>query len=163
MLRAFRVLVLNAGAHRIPAEAYRRKMRQLGGLIRTLGSGVVFRTTVPGFCGCNETRSAPPLASVQEAEAYLEAHPFFDQHAFVPAFNRIAAAEVRRAGGRVLDVYPSSILRLDDRSGSRAQHQGGHAAAVMDCLHYRAPLLSSSLRSWARMLGESLAGRAHRS
>jgi len=155
MLREFRVLVLNAGAHRVPVEAYRFKMRKMANVIRGYleqnREGVaVFRATVPGFSGCNETHDAPPHASVAIAEDYLEGHPFFEQHAFVPIANRIAADEVARVGGRYLDVYPSSILRLDDRAGTHTYNGG------IDCLHYRYPLLSTSMLSWAQMLGESL-------
>ena len=156
MLRAFRVLVLNAGAHRLPSYAYHRKIHEMANVIRGyLAHGedrvAIFRTTVPGFSGCNETGNAPPHASVASAEAYLRAHPFFDQHEFVPPANRIAMATMEKAGGRVLDVYPASILRLDDRAATLT-YQGD-----MDCLHYRAPFLQTSLGLWARMLGEMLA------
>jgi hypothetical protein len=105
---------------------------------------------VPGFGGCNETRYSPPHPSVEVAEAYLAAHPFYDQHRFVPVANRVAAEEVRRAGGLLLDVYPESVLRLDDRSGAKTYH------GDTDCLHYRGPLLNTSLATWARMLGYAL-------
>lgn len=159
MLRPFRVIVLNAGAHRVPLDAYRHKLRQVGTVLRNYmegnpGATAVFRTTVPGFSGCNETHGAKPLPSRAAAETYLREHPFFDQHEFVPLANRIAAAEVRKAGARVLDVYPTSILRLDDRAGTLTYNGG------LDCLHYRGPLLETSLRDWARQLGQELAATA---
>ena len=155
MLRHFRVVVFNAGAHRVPEPAYRQQMRRLGNVVRAYmakGSGgvAVFRTTVPGFSGCNATRLVHPHASVAEAEAYLAAHPFYEQHAFVPVANRAASEEMRRAGGLVLDVYPESVLRLDDRAGLNT-YRGG-----IDCLHYRYPLLNTSLALWARQLGYAL-------
>ena len=155
MLREFRVLNVNTGAHRVPSYAFRRKMQQLGNVIRRFlgghgGRTVVFRTTVPGFSGCERTRHSPPFASLAEAEAYLAAHPFYEQHEFVPVVNRIATEEVERAGGRVLDVYPASILRRDDRAGTPT-YQGS-----TDCLHYATPFLNSSLFTWAQMLGEML-------
>ena len=180
LLRHFRVLVLNAGAHRVPQHVYARQMRELGGIVRAyrrarrvqhdssrggakdtgIGGGAafdprdsataVFRATVPGFSGCNETRTAQRFGSVSQAESYYASHPFYSQHEFVPVANRIAAAEVRRAGGLMLDVYPASILRLDDRSGASTS-QGG-----VDCLHYRSPLLNTSLQTWALMLGQLL-------
>ena len=155
MLRQFRVVVLNAGAHRVPSPAYRQQMRRMSNVMRAYmarsdGGIAVFRTTVPGFSGCNATRSYPPHASVQEAEAYLRAHPFYSQHDFVPVANRIAGEEVRRVGGLLLDVYPGSVLRLDDRAGLNT-YRGG-----IDCLHYRYPLLNTSLALWARYLGYAL-------
>ena len=39
------------------------------------------------------------------------------------------------------------ILRLDDRAGTQTSNAG------MDCLHYRMPLLQTSLATWAQMLG----------
>lgn len=157
-LRHFRVVLLNSGAHRLPTEAYRTKMRAVGHVVRgyleqnPLGRAV-FRTTVPGFSGCSATRSAPPHPSVAVAEAYLKAHPFYDQHEFVPIANRIAGDEIVSAGGSVLDVYGSSILRLDDRVGEM------NTAGREDCLHYRDPLLKSSLASWAEALGRMLLNR----
>lgn len=160
MLKQFRVLVLNAGAHRMPPEAYRGKMDQVASVIRSYlahnrEGSAIFRATVPGFSGCNETREARPHASIEAAEAYLRAHPFYEQHEFVPIANQIAAEAIVRGGGRVLDVYPSSILRLDDRAGTQTYH------GLMDCLHYRSPLLLTSLATWARMLGELLANKQH--
>jgi hypothetical protein len=157
MLREFRVIIMNAGAHRMPMAAYQQKMQQVGIVVRDFlqqnpNGAAVFRTTVPGFSGCENTRSARPHASLATAEAYLQAHPFYDQHEFVPVANRIAIAEMERVGGRVVDVYASSILRLDDRAGTQTYHGG------IDCLHYRLPLLQTSLLAWARMLGESLLG-----
>ena len=160
MLRLFRVLILNAGAHRVPVGAYRQQMRRLGSVIRSYlrgeefsevgGTAAVFRTTVPGFSGCDQTHSARQLGSTKEAEAFLASHPFYQQHQFVPVANRIAAMEISHAGGLVLDVYPPSIVRLDDRSGANTYHGG------VDCLHYRMPLLNTSLGLWARMLGYRL-------
>ena len=155
MLRMFRVLILNAGAHRMPTDAYRSKMRHVGEVVRRQlsdnpDSVAVFRTTVPGFAGCEKTQTSPPHATLAAAEAHLAAHPFYEQHAFVPLFNRIATAEMQRAGGRVLDVYPTSVLRRDDRAGTMTY--GG----LTDCLHYRHPYLNTSLRTWARLLGEDL-------
>ena len=140
----------------MPTHAYLQQMRALGGVIKAFrrghgGSGVaVFRATVPGFSECNATRSAPRFGTVAEAERYYASHPFYSQHEFVPIANRIAAAEMRRAGGLMLDVYPSSILRVDDRSGASTSRGG------VDCLHYRAPLLNTSLATWALMLGQLL-------
>ena len=181
LLRQFRVLIFNAGAHRVPMETYSRLMRELGGVIRqhrrarrgslsgsspapaAVGhsgygpsdSVAVFRVTVPGFSGCNATRTAPRLQSVAQAEAYYAAHSFFQQHLFVPMANRIAAVEVAKAGGLILDVYPQSITRLDDRSGATTSRGG------MDCLHYRAPLLNTSLAAWITMLGSLLHRHQH--
>ena len=160
MLKHFRVLVLNAGAHRVPTTAYRQQMRRLGNIVRAYmaksdGGLAIFRTTVPGFSGCNETRDAPPHHSVAAAEAYLKAHPFYEQHEFVPIANQIASEEMRRAGGLVLDVYPGSVLRLDDRAGLNT-YRGG-----VDCLHYRYPLLNTSLALWARTLGYALHHKRH--
>ena len=160
MLKHFRVLVLNAGAHRVPTTAYRQQMRRLGNIVRAYmaksdGGLAIFRTTVPGFSGCNETRDAPPHHSVAAAEAYLKAHPFYEQHEFVPIANQIASEEMRRAGGLVLDVYPGSVLRLDDRAGLNT-YRGG-----VDCLHYRYPLLNTSLALWARTLGYALHRKRH--
>ena len=155
MLRNFRVVVLNAGAHRVPMDVYRRKMQHLAVVIRGYLSSnpagvAVFRTTVPGFSGCNETRNTKPHVSIAAAEAYLQDHPFYDQHAFVPIANRIASAEMMQVGVRILDVYPASILRLDDRAGTHAYNGG------LDCLHYRFPLLETSLALWTQMLGDTL-------
>lgn len=155
MLRQFSVVVLNSGAHRVPPTAYRQQMRRLGNVVRAYmaksnGGVAVFRTTVPGFARCNETRRMPPHPSVAAAEAYLAAHPFYEQHTFVPVANRAASEEVRRAGGLVLDVYNESVLRLDDRAGINT-YRGG-----IDCLHYRYPLLNTSLVLWARQLGYAL-------
>ena len=155
VLRHFRVVIVNAGAHRVPPTYYRQQMRRLSNVLRAYmarsdGGIGVFRTTVPGFSGCNETRSTPPHASLADAEAYLEAHPFYDQHRFVPIANRIASEEVSQAGGMVLDVYPQSVLRLDDRAGVNT-YRGG-----VDCLHYRNPLINTSLELWARQLGYAL-------
>ena len=160
MLHGFRVLILNAGAHRMPVHAYGSKMRHLGEIVRghlraNPDSQVVFRTTVPGFSGCERTQNSPPHPTLAVAEAHLATHPFYDQHIFVPVFNRIAATEVQRAGGRVLDVYPTSVLRQDDRAGTitRAPYEG---QGLTDCLHYRHPYLNTSLRMWARLLADNL-------
>lgn len=166
MLRHFRVLVLNSGAHRVPLAAYQRQMHRLRHVIQSFLSAdpppqlprpfnkvAVWRTSVPGFSGCNTTHHAKPHKTVAQAEAYLAAHPFYEQHVFMPPRNRIAAVEVQKAGGYVLDVYPGSILRIDDRSGIVSER------GVMDCLHYRPPYLASSLGLWARMLGDSLQRR----
>lgn len=160
MLRQFRVLVLNAGAHRVPVEHYRGQMRKLGHLIRAFldgraseggrGARVYFRTTVPGFSDCDGTRHIAPHRTVGEAETFLRAHSYYQQHEFVPEANRIAINETMQAGARILDVYPSSILRVDDRAG---RSMGGSG---IDCLHYRQPFLNTSLGGWARLLGESL-------
>ena len=155
VLRQFRTIVINAGAHRVPTAAYRQQMRRLSNVMRAYmaraeGGVAVFRTTVPGFSGCNETRNHPPHPNVEVAEAFLRQHPFYQQHEFVPVANRIAGEEVRRVGGLFLDVYPGSVLRLDDRAGLNT-YRGG-----IDCLHYRYPLLNTSLELWARYLGYAL-------
>ena len=161
MLQHFRVIVLNAGAHRLPMHAYQTKIQQMSkviqGYLRHNREGVaVFRATVPGFSGCNETHNTAPHASIAAAEEYLRTHPFYDQHEFVPLANRIAMTEMAKVGGHMLDVYPPSILRVDDRAGTRTYNGG------LDCLHYRAPFLGTSLVLWAKMLGEMLLARGSR-
>ena len=160
MLRHFRVLILNAGAHRVPIDAFRLHMSRVGSVTRsfldeddkTTGRRtVVWRANVPGFSGCNETHNAPSHASLEQAEAYLAAHPFHDQHSFMPLRNRIAAAEIGAAGGRILDVYAESIMRIDDRRGAVSERGG------VDCLHFRGPPYKpTSLGRWAASLGTLL-------
>ncbi len=163
-LRQYRVILMNAGAHRVPAATYHQHMESIGDRIRSFlalgavpspagggarGRVAIFRNTVPGFSGCNATGDRPPFNSVHEAERFYRRHSYYDQYSFVPERNRIAHEYVVRAGGHVIDAYRASIVRVDDRAGMNAN-------GAVDCLHFRSPLLNTSLGAWAALLAAQL-------
>ena len=140
LLNSFRVLVLNSGAHFRPDASYAAGLSAtVQGLARYshLHLHTIFRTTAAGYEGCHDHADDPPFASLQQAEDFLAAHPWYNSAKFSEQ-NRIATDIFRGANFSVLDVYPSSAMRLD-----------GHRDGGGDCLHYRVPGL---MPHWNRLL-----------
>ena len=123
----FDSIVLNAGAHLhanvdgLYATLLRHARHAIEPHVQRRNATVFFRTTVPGHGDCmTQTR---PFASVDEAEAYVRGHPWYDG----AHFSGLDAIARRIFGSQILDVYAPTLMRPD------------HHRSERDCLHYCLP------------------------
>ena len=136
-LRTFSVIVVNSGAHYVPATQYQQ---QLNFLHKTVSVGaaphavLIWRNTVPGHADCELAESRAPFDSLDAAERAVSNHSWF-QGARFQQLNRLAEQYLcnltaPRQPWRLLDVYSSTVLRRD---GHIVVVPGSHRK---DCLHH---------------------------
>jgi hypothetical protein len=139
LLSDFSVFVVNSGAHSVNESSYEGHVKKAATFLAAEAppSSLLFhRDTVPGHAGCENFAHAPPLHSTSEAEAYLQAHPWYDGDTFKEK-NVVSSRVFEEAGFVHLATYAPTIRRLDSHIGAR------------DCLHYCIPGPSVA---WCEML-----------
>ena len=113
VLSRFGLVVMNTGAH---FQADSLFSSGVAATVEALAAyphlNVIFRTGVPGYSNCLKHANDPPFVELPLAEAFVEAHPWFESSS-VQRQNKIAAELFEARGFAVLDVYPSTVLRMD--------------------------------------------------
>ena len=144
------VIVLSQGAHFIDDEAqFVRQMERVVAAVQANarpGALVVYRDSVPGVSDCDVRRFDAPLASVEQAEALVKAHGFYDGPHFKRR-NEVAARVFDAAGFVRLHAYLPTVMRQDSRLGYRASRSSGQLG--LDCIHFCVP---GPTTLWADML-----------
>lgn len=143
ILEKYDVIVMNSGAHYREDVEFVPAMENAALMVSNIMNEIhekplmIWRNTIPGHGGCNDTMFGEPIGSLSDAEEYVSSYGDLHSWSDFSRQNDLAVPIYIDNGFKLLDAYTPTILREDSHFGGK------------DCLHYCIPGPSDH---WVRLL-----------